>query len=151
MVPIYIFFITVIPGIIYTDGGGGGVYPIGDMYSISCMVGAYENRPSHPFNAGTEHVGFGGAFDSRIKTHPLLELDSLRFCLPHIYTDCIPGRKSYKTRSTRDRSTTHNLKLCVSTKSSISLLFLFHLYKDIIYRQPNDWNNTKREVEIGAQ
>ena len=40
-------------------GGVGGVYSIRDMYSISCMaVVVKDHRPSHPYNAGTEHVEF---------------------------------------------------------------------------------------------
>ena len=36
-----------------------GVSTIGEMHSISCMaVVVYDDRPPHPYNAGTEHVGF---------------------------------------------------------------------------------------------
>ena len=34
-----------------------GGYLIGEMYSISCMGEVVDHRPSHPYNAGTEHSG----------------------------------------------------------------------------------------------
>ena len=37
---------------------GAGVYSIEDMYSISCISLVHDHRPSHPYNAGMEHVGF---------------------------------------------------------------------------------------------
>ena len=51
-----------------TSNNWGVVYPIGEMYSILCrgwgvthchaLSQSYDPRPSHPYNAGTERVGF---------------------------------------------------------------------------------------------
>ena len=47
------------------------------------------------------------------------------------YTDYICCMNSYKTRGTRDRSTTHRLQIRLSTKSSISQLMFYFYFTNI--------------------